>query len=342
MSVKLLYQGPLWDGSTSLQRLDAFARCEGVTVIPVDTGARVGGSSTLWRRLRWKLRWPVDSNKENRQLVDAAAAEQPDVVFVDNSRVISRRTIGTLRRIGIRKIVYYTPDDIVSKHNLSLPLKHSLKEWDLLFTTKTFNISELRALNVRRPVLVGKSFDSLLHRPLTADAVGQEFERFDLVFIGSYEEQRCRSINAVADAGFSVVVYGAGKGGWQRARLRPNVELRSSVFARDYCVAWHTGKVAMCFLRKLNRDRITQRSMEIAAIGRAMLAEKTDEHDQHFTDGIEYLGFSNDTELVSQARRLVGDKELRRSLGANIRRRCEFGGYSTTHRAQEMLSAIQA
>ena len=104
-------------------------------------------------------------------------------------------------------LAYYTPDDIVGPHNLSWPLRFSFPEWDVFFTTKTFNIAELAALGVRRPVLIGKAFDPALHRPLTRAEAGEDFERWDLVFVGTYENQRCASINRLARQGMSVVVY---------------------------------------------------------------------------------------------------------------------------------------
>lgn len=340
MSVKLLYFGPQWEGSTSLQRLRAFQQLDGVAAIGVDSGAQIGGQSSLWRRARWKLRLPEDVLAENDRLVDAVTKHQPGIVLVDNSKVIRRRTLEHIRQLTGSLLVYYTPDDIAAWHNLSLPLKHSLPYWDIVCTTKTFNVPELAALGVGRPLLVGKSYDPELHHPMRPFQVGPDYERFDCVFIGSYERERCRSINALAEAGYSVVVFGADKGGWRRDHVRREIELRCSVFAQDYVAAWHVGKVALCFLRKINRDRITQRTMEIAAIGRPMVAERTDEHDQHFDHGREYLGFCSDRELVQRVRDLLGDDSIRLAIATAAHQRCARSGYATVDRARQMLDAF--
>lgn len=340
---KLLYFGPQWAGSTSLQRLHAFQDLEGLTAIGIDCGATVKQRApiwhlpSLWPRIRWRLRLPMDIEGENNRLIEAGASFEPDIVIVDNSKVISRKTLRRLREHGVRKLVYYSPDDVAAKHNLSLPLKWSLPDWDVVCTTKTFNIPELTELGVRSPFLIGKAFDPILHRPLHADDVGTEYERFDAVFVGTYESERCRSINVLAESGVSVVVYGSDKGKWSSSQLRPGIELRKSVFDDDYVRAWHTGKVALCFLRKINRDRITQRTMEIAAIGRPMVAERTDEHDLHFVEGKEYLGFLDDKELVLKVRSLLADDERRLAIGRAGRKRCVNSGYSAQDRAAEML-----
>lgn len=340
MSVKLLYFGPQWEGSTSLQRLHAFQQIDGLETIGIDCGAEVGATSTLWRRLRWKIRLPVDALCENERLLDAVAAHRPDIVLVDNSKVIARETLERIRRVGVFHLVYYSPDDIVARHNLSIPLKRTLPKWDSVCTTKTFNVPELASLGAQRPLLIGKAFDPQLHKPMSADQVGPEYEHFDAVFIGAYERERCRSINALAESGCAVVVYGAEEGRWRRYQLRPTIELRRSVFGQDYVAAWHVGKVALCFLRKISRDRITQRTMEIAAIGRPMVAERTEEHDQHFQVGSEYLGFCSDDELVQRVRELLKDESMRLAIGAAARQRCLESGYSTVDRARQMLGAF--
>ena len=106
MTVKLLYFGPQWAGSTSLQRLHAFEAIDGVSTIGVDCGASIKGPAVFWRRVRWKLRLPVDVLDENRRLLESVEAHRPDVVLVDNSKVISRNTLKGLRALGASRLVY--------------------------------------------------------------------------------------------------------------------------------------------------------------------------------------------------------------------------------------------
>ena len=58
------------------------------------------------------------------------------------------------------------------------------------FTTKTCNVEELRAGGVRFPALAGNAFDPAVHRPLLPAETGDEFEAFDLVFVGALERER--------------------------------------------------------------------------------------------------------------------------------------------------------
>lgn len=342
--MRVLFQGPLCVGTTTLHRFQALAATGDVEVIPLDSQLRAPSRTqsktspmALYRRARWKLRWPIDTFHENEELLAAAAQHRPDAVIVENSQTIQLGTLRKLRELGVETLVYYTPDDIIARHNQSWPLQFTFHEWDIFFTTKTFNVPELRARGVRRPTLIGNAFDPDTHRALTPAEAGADFERWDIVFVGTYERERCVSLNRLSRQGMTVVIYG---NDWRRSRVDPRIELRGQAIDQEYTRAMHSGKIAMGFLRKINRDRITTRSIEITAMARPMLAEKTDEHDAHFVDGAEYVGFSNDDEMVAKASLLLGDSALRARIGLAGMNWCWASGYSTADRAKQMIAEL--
>jgi spore maturation protein CgeB len=335
--MRLLFVGPLWDGSTALQRAEAFKAIGEVEVFTLDSMDRVGKTS-FTDRVRHRLRWPPDRHNINRNLVAAANELRPEIIFIDSVRVVTPVTLKTIRQSCEASLVFYSCDDITARHNSSRQLEACDPEWDIFFTTKSFNVAELKARGVRRPVLVGNAFDPRIHRPWTAEEIGDEFERFDSVFIGTYEDDRRRSINKLAEAGTSVVLYG---NGWVPAKLHPQVTLRPSVYAQDYSRALHMGKLALCFLRKLNRDLVTTRSIELPGAARPMIGEKTREHDELFDDGVDYISFSNDKELTERVCALLADNDARHALAQAGRERCLRSGYSTIDRACGMIRDIQ-
>ena len=344
--MKLLVHGQLWEGGTTLQRTEALAMVSDVEVLHLDiTNGQRHRTASLYSRVWWRLGRPVDTLDENRRLSAMVAQSAPDVVLVDNSKVLQRRNLADIKLSTRALLVYFTPDDVMSRHNLKQPLRKSFDVWDLFFTTKSFNVAELKAAGVRHPVLIGNSFDPVLHRPLSPAEVGDEFEAFDAVFVGFFEQERCASLNALAEAGLRILVHGASPGRFASDGARsmhPAIEMRAPAYGEDYIRALHCGKIALCFLRKMNRDRITTRSIELPAMARPMLAEKTDEHDQHFADGVEYVGFGSDSDLVAKARALLKDDARRNSIGQAGRRRCLTAGYSTTDRAVQMVDVMQA
>jgi spore maturation protein CgeB len=329
--MKLLVHGFMEEGQHTLQRTDALAAVPGVEVVrsPVRLAVK-GRLRQLVGRVTYRLRWPTDMFGENRQLLELARRTRPDAVLVENRPLLRAGTLKRIRRETGARLAYLCPDDVMARHNLTGWLKRSFRLWDHFFTTKTFNVDELRREGVRDPVLIGNIYTPSVHRPLGPEEVGTEYEAFDLVFIGVYERDRAESLRKLAEAGFSIVVYGPDAGaihGRWSVLDGSGIVLRPAVWGEDYIKALHHGKLVLGFLRKHNRDLITQRSIEVPAMGRPMLAERTDEHDQHFVDGAEYVGFGSDEEMIEKARALIADPNLRRSIGAAGRRRCLESGY---------------
>jgi spore maturation protein CgeB len=336
--IKLLHHGPFWPGSTALHRLEAFRQLKDVEVFANDSSSYPTKHFSWWFRARWKMKLPIDIERENQTLIQATEEYSPNVVLVENSKVVRRKTLKILRSLGVNLITYYTPDDIIGSHNLSLPLRKSLPEWDILFTTKTFNIPELKGLGVKRPTLVGTAYHATLHQPIDPKIIGNDFEKYDVVFIGAFEKARAASLKFLSEQGISVLLSGK----WNQDYLHPNITSIPPQFHEEYVKTLHFGKISLCFLRKLNRDLITTRSLEIPACGRPMVAEKTKEHDEYFLDGTEYLGFRDDLELLEKVNFLLKNEDKRLALGKAGLDRCTYSGYSTIDRAKEMMEVIRS
>lgn len=337
---KILYHGPLWRGSTALHRCEAMYKLLGDRLIESNNNVSVvrrTGFDRIIHGLRWRLGVPKDDNNSVEKVTDLIREHNPEIVFIDSSQYFSGRILRLLRRQHPAIYVYYTPDDIIARHNRSFAVRRSFPEWDIFFTTKTFNVPELRERGVKHPILIGIAYHPKLHRPLAPLDVGGEFEKFDCVFMGSYETPRLRAVNALADSGLSVVVY---SNDWPKERTSPSVVMRPCAFDEGFIQGMHTGKLALNFLRKINRDQITTRSVEIPAMARVMLAEKTMEHDDYFIDGKEYVGFTSVNELVSFAKSLLANPSRCASIAAAARERCIHSGYSTDCRAITMINSI--
>jgi len=334
--MRLAFVGGLWAGSTTLQRLRAFEHIPGLSVTALDTGDRCG-QATLVDRVAHRLRRPIDWHDVNRKVLSLVSDLRPDVVFFDNVKVMQPTTLRRLRNQYAACPVFYTPDNVIAAHNSSRQLETGWKEWSVVFTTKRFNVPDFEERGVRLTHVMGNAFDPEVHRPMEPQEVGPDFERFDVVFAGFAERERRDAINRLASCGLRAIVFGDARS-W--GEMHPGVELRPPALHLDYSRAMHTAKVALCFLRKINRDTVTTRSLEIPAMARPMAAERTDEHDALFVDGREYLGFATVDELVSAVAALIDDEPRRQTLRLAARQRCLSSGYSTLDRAQEMMRVM--
>jgi len=335
--MRLAFVGPLWAGSTTLQRLDAFQQVPGLCISSLDTRER-WNEATVIDRIAHRVRRPIDWHDVNRRVIRLADEFRPDVMLFDNVKVVQPATLRRLKNEYRVVPVFYTPDNVIASHNSSRQLEQSWPEWRLVFTTKPFNVADFLSRGVEAVHVIGNAFDAKVHRPMEPNEVGADYERYDAVFTGYVEPQRRQSINELAAADISVVVYGDAR---RWGNMHSNVSIRPPAFDCEYARAMHTGKVALCFLRKINRDTVTTRSVEIPAMARAMAAERTDEHDNLFEHAQEYCGFSTTGELIAVVRRLVDDAQLRDRIRFSGRARCLESGYSTVSRAREMVAVMK-
>src|SRR3974390_1366724 len=124
--MKLLHHGEFTPGSNTAQRAEEFERRADVDLVRHPVTSPTGPLPlSLTSRVLWKLRLPTDVYQENERLLAAAERVRPDVILVENSKVLSRSTLARLRRCGSPVLAFISSDDIVAPHNLSWPLKWS-------------------------------------------------------------------------------------------------------------------------------------------------------------------------------------------------------------------------
>jgi spore maturation protein CgeB len=113
------------------------------------------------------------------------------------------------------------------------------------------------------------------------------------------------------------------------------------VVGKDYARAICGTKVNLCFLRKVNRDQQTTRSVEIPACGGFMLAERTPEHLELFEEGREAEYFSTVEELIEKTKYYLAHDSERLEIAKNARDRCLRSGYSNAERLKAVFSTLE-
>jgi hypothetical protein len=144
---------------------------------------------------------------------------------------------------------------------------------------------------------------------------------------------------ALIEAGFRVALYG---GYWDKY---PGTRASALGHASAAVVRKAVGgaRIALCLVRRANRDGHSMRSLELAAMGGCILAEDTAEHREILgPPGECALYFTTVPEMTEGARRMVGDEDLRRRLSSAVRARIVAGGNSYSDRLRTMLSAVRA
>ncbi len=337
---RILFVGPLVKGSTTLQRMLSLQGL-GYEVQTVTTREHTSFvEPTLLERVDHKLRGPVDQTDANRAVVAAVERFRFDLVWIEKGLTIHPATLRRIRAAqpGCR-IVGFSLDDMLNPANQSRRFLRGLGLYDWYVTNKSYNVAELKALDCPRVVFMDNSFDPATHHPWPVKDEERRRWGGPVGFIGQWEPDRARSLRALGRAGVPVRVWGYT---WQRMKyVPPGLALENQpLWAEDYARAICAFDVNLGFLRKINRDRQTTRSIEIPACGAFMLAERTDEHLRLFQEGKEAEFFSDDLELIHKTRYYLEHPEERLKIAQAGYERCLRSGYSYPERLRRVLERI--
>ncbi len=333
---RILYVGDLSPGGTCLQRLTVLQDL-GFQVVAIDFSypPSIGGVrrfldrviSKLYR-LGWHRLTLPDWAGLNRKIVNCAKGDPCRVLWIDKGLRINRNTFKQIKSAFPEMVVIgYSVDNMLERHNNSRQFIESLPFYDLYATTKSFAVPEMTRLGCKKVQFVPNAFDRNVHRPPKT----QESAPYPLAgrvgFVGTWERAREQSIVYLARNGIPVTIFG---NDWPaRVAAEKNIDIRyEAIYGASYANALHAFAINLCFLRKINFDLQTQRSVEIPACGGFMLAERTEEHRQLFKEGAEADFFSDDEELLKKVRHYLDHPEERKRIALAGRERCMSSDYS--------------
>jgi hypothetical protein len=280
-----------------------------------------------------------NSNKKIKDLVNASVHTPFDVVWIDKGITINVETIKYIKRVSPTSlIVSYSPDNMALRHNQSQNFIKCIPFYDVHFTTKSYILNEMKRLGAKRTVFVNNQYEPHFHYPrkLNQDEILKLGG--DIGFIGVWERERCNSILYLAENGLKVKVFGSGK--WNEFKNVENLTILPGIFSEDYSKALQAFKISLCFLRKMNADTQTTRTMEIPASGGFLLAERTDEHLSLFEEGKEAEFFSTDQELLEKCQFYLKHEVDRDRIKEAGTLRCYTSGYSNEKSIKRMIDIL--
>jgi hypothetical protein len=326
--LRLLYVGPLSPGGTCLQRMNVLREL-GHEIIPLDTDAYTQGLGRFANWLQYRACWSPGIGRLNRQFVQTVHDAQPDIVWVDIGLFIHPESLHQLK--GKSRLIHYNPDD---PFGWRIFLK-AIPEYDLHFVARDANVDEYRKAGAQNVLRHHWAYDRNLHRPVDVDAETRTRLGGTIGFIGDWEARRETSVQYLADHGQPVRIWGPN---WQRHVQHPQLRIEpQGVWSETYTRAVCSFDINLGFLRKKNRDKSTQRSVEIPACGGFLLAERTEEHQAMFEEGKEAEFFSSDEELLEKVRYYAAHAGQRRQIASAGMVRCHASGYSYHDRLSRMI-----
>jgi spore maturation protein CgeB len=277
--------------------------------------------------LSFKIKLP-DYGKFNKKLLQYVSKKSYDYIWIEKGLFFNKQNFNKIKSFSPQtKLIGFSPDDMNARHNQSLNFLESLSCYDFFITTKSYNVKELKLLGANQVFFVNNGFDLETFKPYKKITGIFKNLNKDICFIGTYEKQRANSIYFLALNGLIVNVFG---NDWNKMKKKhKNILIHNRpLYGPDFAMACGYFKINLCFLRKINRDLQTTRSVEIPACGGFMLSERSVEHEYLFEDGKETIFFDSDKDLLKKCIYYLDNENKRVKISLAGEKRTKKSNYS--------------
>jgi spore maturation protein CgeB len=286
----------------------------------------------LLKALLWRFdRRPFHLQTFSKEILETCRRERPTYLLTTGLAPVTAEELTEIGREGVTRLNFLTDDPWnVLQH--SRWFENSLVHYDHVFSPRLANLDDLKSIGCRNVHYLPFAYSSFVHfpeidvRPSAADA--------DVVFAGGADTDRLPYMRALIAAGVRLSLYG---GYWnQHKDLKPYWQ--GNVSATRLRQVTSRAKVAICLVRRANRDGHCMRTFEVVAMGACMLTEDTPEHRELFgNDGDAVLYFRSIAEMVDKTQWLLSNDTERNRLAAAAHTRITTRGNTYTDRLQTMI-----
>ena len=301
----------------------------------------------LWFRIAYHLflyglpiRLP-DIKNVNKEIIKKTTCYNYDIVWIDKGVTIYPETLKEIKKKSPKtKIISYSPDNMALRHNQSQQYVECIPLYDYIITNKSYIIADMKKLGAKEVIFVNNSYSEEFHKPYELTKEEKEYLGGEVGFIGFWEKERCESILYLVDNGVKVKIFGDAK--WNKyANYSPNLTIMGHFLGNEnYCKSLNAFRISLCFLRKMNFDTQTTRTVEIPACGGFMMAERTDEHLAMFEENKEAVYFSSNEELLEKCLYYLKNEEERKCIAEAGRNRVISSGYSNESMIENIINSI--
>jgi spore maturation protein CgeB len=278
------------------------------------------------RHLHWRLlHRPPRLQHFSNTVVTGALDFGAELLLATGLAPLNAEALLGLRRKGVQCINYLTDDPWNPAFRAGW-LFEAVASYDRVFSPRRSNLNDLRQLGARDVRYLPFGYDADIFYP--GEPYGAEH---DVVFAGGADRDRFPLLRALLAADVSVGLYGAG---WARVRefrahargLVEPVELKHLVAA---------SALALCIVRRANRDGHVMRTFELPAMRACMLVEDTEEQRAILGDTVAY--FHDVPSLLQRVHALLADGAERERLADAAYTRITAGQHTYADRLRTLL-----
>jgi glycosyltransferase involved in cell wall biosynthesis len=290
----------------------------------------------LIKKINWYLRgkYPSRLSAFSQDVVQNCLNSKPQTLLTTGIAPINFQALQRLGSLGIQRLNFLTDDPWNRAHYAPWFFK-SLPHYDVVFSPRRANMDDLRRAGCRNVQYLPFGYEPELFYP-EMPSTPQEKSQLaaDVVFAGGADRDRVNYIFALIQAGINVNLYGSY---WERfPQTKPYTRGQADV--RTLRLALGSAKIALCLVRRANRDGNCMRTFEVPAVGTCMLTEDTQEHREIFgEEGESVVYFKTIPEMVEKAHWLLNHDDQRQRLAKNAYLLITQGANTYRDRLKTML-----
>lgn len=265
---------------------------------------------TLPGRVYYRLRGKrtVEWNLFSMELRKKIMILKPEHIIVTNILPLGDKCFDEIKKQKTT-IVNYLIDDPWNPIHINNRFLKEIGKYDHIYSTQKERIGKLIEHGAKGSSWLPCAYDPELHyQPVIKDKWnGNE----DIVFIGTGAKERYKWLSVLSEEKqLRKEIYG---NSWESCRIK-GWNHNKEVQAIKYCEKIYHAKVTIGLLRESNKDRSTDRSYEIGAIGGCGLYQDTEEHRQLLYNYPEEGFFKTPEELKVRALEIINNIKLQNEL----------------------------
>jgi hypothetical protein len=339
--VKILYAGELRSGTSCLYRKLALERL-GHEIVELDpTEYRYRNKAAHWLTVR--LAAGPQVSRMNRDLLQLAKRERPELFWADKLLLLAPKTLEQLRGLGIPTVSYMIDNAFGPRRDPGWRMYgKDVPFFDLHVTQRDVSVRDYLARGARAVMKVQTAYEPTIH--FAPETPWRDAERTrEVSFIGTPYDDRAQVLTQVAEAGLPVVISGNPRQ-WRKAltgEVYASLFRRGELYEQQYREAIWGSKINLSFITKANQDEVAHKSFEIAACGGFLMAERSDGHLAKFREDEEAVFFSTTEELIAKIRRYLPDEPVRARIAAAGRARALRDGYCNDVQVAKIIERAQ-
>jgi len=316
--MRILCAGPLWRGSNAGGLFRAMSR-QGAVIEVIDEfyflslQARSKPVKVVERLTR-----PLQIKEYNNAIKRKINIFTPEIFFVYKGAFVLPDTLKYARDHQCQLVLFY-PDVSMTAHGNNIPA--SIPLYDLIITTKTFGITDMKEkYGVRNTIFLPHGFDPEIHRVLPVTEKDKQKFSCDVSFIGTWSPKKESWLTTLVERcpAVDLKIWGEQWNKAKSAALKNRIQY-SAVLGDLYAIAIQCSKINLGILSEQvsgasSGDLITSRTFHIPGSSGFLLHERNEESVLYFEEGKEAAFFSGPVEMADNVAYYLGHEAARTAI----------------------------